>query len=251
MFIQIGTVPYCNAFPLIYYLPEYLPDAVISEWYPSAMREQLAKGNLDLALLPVAELISLPQGKMVSNCCIACNGAVRSVLLFSRMPIEHIQTIALDTASRSSVLTCERLLRQFYGLRPKKCRLEMAHNPDTCSADAFLLIGDRALTYQPSDCWAYRYDIGELWKEKTGLPLVFAAWVGCSPRVWAPSIVSALEKSRDNGLQRLEAILDAKERQGIALPLGREQVLDYYRQAVVYTMKEEEYAGLQYLLGNL
>jgi chorismate dehydratase len=245
--VQIGTVPYFNAFPLVHYLPEHLPGAVISEWLPSEMRQQLAEHKLDLALLPVAELLFLPQGKIVSNCCIACNGAVRSVLLFSRKPIEQIRTLSLDTASRSSVMVCELILRHFYGIQPETYRLEQSQNPNDCQTDAFLIIGDRALAYRPSDCctsdcWQYRYDIGKLWKEKTGLPLVFAAWVGCSDN---PSLATALESARDRGLQNLESILDDKERQGIVLPLARNQILDYYRRAIVYTMRESEHVGLR------
>ena len=244
MTLQIGTVPYCNAFPLIHYLPEYLPDAVISEWIPSTMLEQLVQQKLDLALMPVAELLSFPQGQIISNCSIACNGAVRSVLLFSRKPIEQIKTLSLDTASRSSVMICTLILRHFYRLAPETHRLEQNSNPNDCSTDAFLVIGDRALSLQPAGQWSYCYDIGELWKAKTGLPLVFAAWIGTAPD---SSVASALEASRDRGLQQLEAVLDAKERQGITLPLDREQMLDYYRRAIVYKMGEEERAGLQRL----
>ena len=245
MTLQIATVPYCNAFPLIHFLPEFLPDAVISEWYPSEMRQQLAEGTIDLAMMPVAELLHLPQGKIISNCSIACNGTVRSVMLFSRKPIEQIQTIALDIASRSSVMICGLILRHFYGLLTETHRLETAQNPDDCRTDAFLIIGDRALACHPSDRWSYRYDIGELWKEKTGLPLVFAAWIGTSPKVDNAAVVSALEAARDRGVHGLETILDAKEQQGIALPLDRKQILDYYRQAIVYTMGDGERAGLQ------
>jgi predicted solute-binding protein len=77
--------------------------------------------------------------------------------------------------------------------------------------------------------------------------LVFAVWVGCTPQVLDPSIALALEASRDRGLLQLEAILASKENNGIALPLGREQVLDYYRRAIVYTLGEEEQSGLQRL----
>ena len=243
--MQIGTVPYCNAFPLIHFLPEYLPRAVISEWFPSAMRRQLVEQKLDLALMPVAELMLIPNAKIISNCCIACNGEVRSVLLFSRKPIEQILTIALDTASRSSVTICEVILRHFYGIMPEKYRLERNQHPDTCRTDAFLIIGDRALACQPSGDWRYRYDIGDLWKEKTNLPLVFAAWIGTSPQIEDSAVAEALQASRDRGVQQLEAVLDAKERQGILLPLEGKQILDYYRHAIVYTMGESECAGLQ------
>ena len=246
MTLRIGTVPYCNAFPLIHYLPECLPGAVISEWLPSQMLQQLTERKLDLALMPVAELMSLPHGKIISNCSIACNGAVQSVLLFSRKPIEHIETIAWDTASRSSVVICKLIFRHFYGIQPTEYRLEGVQNPNACRTDAFLLIGDRALAHRPSDYWSYRYDIGELWKTKTGLPLVFAAWIGCSPHVEDSFVARALEASRDRGLQHLETVLDAKERQGVALPLDRKQILDYYRQAIIYTIGESEQAGLQY-----
>jgi chorismate dehydratase len=241
--IQIGTVPYSNAFPLVHHLPEYLPGAVISAWYPSALREQLSTHRIDLALMPVAELLHFPQGKIISNCSIACNGAVRSVLMYSRKPIEQIRTISLDAASRSSVLICKLILRHYYGLQPEEHQLGTDQNPNECSTDAFVIIGDRALAFQPWDCWTHRYDIGELWKEKTGLSLVFAAWIGRSSD---SSLASALESCRDRGLQQLEAVLDAKEQQGVALPLNREQMLDYYRRAIVYTMGKEEYAGLQY-----
>ena len=245
MTIRIGTVPYCNAFPLIHFLPEYLPGAVLTEWLPSQMRQQFVEQKLDLALMPIAELMFLPKAKIVSNCGIACNGTVRSVLLFSRKPIEQIRTIALDTASRSSVTICELILRHFYGIQPEKHQLEANQNPDDCQTDAFLIIGDRALAYQPSDQWDYRYDIGELWKAKTGLPLVFAAWIGNSPQAWDSTVAAALEASRDRGLQELEVILDAKEQQGITLPLDRESILDYYRRSIVYTLRESELAGLQ------
>jgi len=209
------------------------------------MRQQLADQKLDLALMPVAELMFLPQGKIISNCCIACDGEVRSVLLVSRKPIEQIRTIALDTASRSSVTICELILRHFYEIQPEKHRLEGNQNPDDCRTDAFVIIGDRALAYQPSERWNYRYDLGELWKEKTGLPLVFAAWIGCSSQVEDSAVATALESSRNRGLQQLESILDMKERQGVALPQDRAKILDYYRRAIIYTMGESEYAGLQ------
>ena len=246
--LQIGIIPYCNAFPLIHYLSEYLPGAVISEWLPATMQPQIAQRKLDLALMPVAELLFLPHSRIVSNCCIACNGTVRSVLLICRKPIEQIRTISLDTASRSSVKVCELILRYFYGIQPEQHRLEQNQNPDDCRTDAFVIIGDRALTYQPSDYWAYRYDIGALWREKTGFPLVFAAWIGCTPQIEDQCLAEALQAARDRGLQHIEAILDAKERQGISLPLDRNHMLDYYRRAIVYTMEEPEQTGLQHFL---
>ncbi|GHT20404.1 chorismate dehydratase [Planctomycetales bacterium] len=243
--LRIGTVPYCNAFPLIHFLQEELPGTVLSEWIPSDMRLRLMAHHLDLVLMPVAELMSLPHGKIVSNCAIACNGAVRSVRLISRRPIEKIKTLSLDTASRSSITICELILRHFYGLNPVKYKLSADQPLNDCKTDAFVVIGDRALAHQPSDQWEYRYDLGELWKLKTGLPLVFAAWIGNSESAWNVSTIQSLQSSRDRGLANLETVIDAKAGTGVSLPVPKNEVLDYYRHAVVYTLGQQERISLQ------
>jgi chorismate dehydratase len=238
--LRLATVPYCNTFPLIHYLPEYLPETAVSAALPSELRQQFDENKIDLALMPVAELMFLQQCKIISNCCIGSNGAVRSVLLFSKKPIEQIQTIALDAASRSSITIGEILLRHFYRIEPVKQILPLDQNLNDCPSDAFIVIGDRALAYRPSGVWNYRYDIGELWKEATGLPLVFAAWIG-TESAWNINAASALASARDRGLQNIETILETKTE----LPQSKEAILDYYRRAIVYTMRQEERTGLQ------
>ncbi|MDR0521764.1 MAG: menaquinone biosynthesis protein [Planctomycetaceae bacterium] len=247
--LRIASVPYCNTLPLIYYLPEYLPKASLTAALPSALRRQFENDTVDLALMPVAELPFLPQCRIVSNCCIACNGAVRSVLLFSKKPIEQIQTLALDTASRSSVTLCELIFRHFYRKEPVKQPLLPDQNLNECSADAFVVIGDRALAHQASAEWSYGCDLGEWWKDKTGLPMVFAAWIGTEPVCSSENVsemIAALESARDRGLQNLEPVLDGTIRNGkTPLPQNREAMLDYYRRAVVYTMGDAEREGLR------
>lgn len=244
--LRIGTVPYCNAWPLVHYLPDELPGAMLSEWFPADMRLRLMAHHLDLALMPVAELMNLPYGKIAGDCCIACRGAVRSVLLMSRKPLEKIETISLDTASRSSITVCELMLRRFYNLRPTRYKLSPDKPLDDCKTDAFVVIGDRALAYTPSDRWEYRYDIGELWQRKTGLPFVFAAWIGCSDRVWErPGLFRGLRISRERGLENLDRVLEEKSRQGVRFPVERDAVKSYLSEAVVYRLGPEEQLGLQ------
>jgi chorismate dehydratase len=249
--IRLGTVPYCNAFPLTHFLPDVLPDAELTSWYPSAMRQQLLTGRLDLALMPVAELLHIPNAEIVSHCCIACNGEVRSVRLISKKPLTHIKTLALDTASRSSVTICLLILRHFYAITPAVETLPPDLPLDSCPADAFVVIGDRSLSYKPAEQWQYRYDIGTLWKENTGLPLVFAAWIGLgagSADVMSAEVIAALETSRDKGLANLEMVLREKQQEGVVLPAAVDDVLDYYRNAIVYTLGGNEQKSLRLFL---
>ncbi|GHT15573.1 hypothetical protein FACS1894170_13110 [Planctomycetales bacterium] len=245
---RLGTVPYCNAFPLTHFIPELLPNAELSVWYPSEMRQELIAGRLDAVLMPVVELLQLPEAIIISNCAIACKGAVQSVRLMSRKPVEKIETLALDTASRSSVTICRVLLWHFYGISPPLTSLPLDVPLDSCRSDAFVVIGDRALGYQPSPQWQYQYDIGAFWEEKTGLPLVFAAWIGLKPLCENTGLITALEAARDKGLSQLETVIAEKQRAGAIFPVPSVAILDYYRNAIVYAIGESERSGLKLFL---
>ncbi|GHT20740.1 chorismate dehydratase [Planctomycetales bacterium] len=246
--LRIATVPYCNAFPLTHYLPQELPDAEIIPYYPSKMRQQLLADEIDLALMPVAELLRTPCAKIVSNCSIASDGDVRSVKLFSKKPIEEIQTLALDTASRSSVTICRLILQHFYHIVPIQEDLPLDAPLNSCSSDAFVVIGDRCMSYVPLEQWQYRCDLGGLWKQNTGLPLVFAAWIGINAQSSEPETIQSLETARDKGLTQLELLIKEEVRRGVKLPLPENEVLDYYRNAIVYTLSERANESLQLFL---
>ena len=244
--LHIGTVPYCNAWPLTHFLTRELPGVIVSEWVPSDMRLRLMAHHLDLALMPIAELMNLPYGKIVSDCCIGCRGAVWSVRLISKVPIERIKTISLDPASRTSVALCEVMLRHFFDISPEKYKLAPNKPLDACKTDAMVVIGDRALAYEPIDRWKYRVDLGGLWREKTGLPFVFAAWIACSPRAWEhPGLVRALKTARDYGVASIDSILDVKEDAGVKFPASRERLAAYLSEAVHYTIGDEERQAIQ------
>jgi len=244
--LRLGTVPYCNAWPLTHYLAAELPGVIVSEWLPSAMRLRLMAHHLDLALMPIAELMNLSYGKIVSDCCIGCQGPVWSVRLISTVPLSQIKTISFDSASRSSVMLSELMLRHFFDVSPEKFRLNASKPLNTCRTDALVVIGDRALAFDPDDHWKYRVDLGELWQEKTGLPFVFAAWIACSPNVWnRPGLADCLQSARNRGVGAIDSLLDEKEADGVAFPVSRERMKRYFSQAVHYTIDDQGQQAIQ------
>ena len=244
--LRIGTVPFSNAWPLTHYLCQELPGATVSQWFPSEMRLRLTAHHLDLAMMPVAELMYLPYGKIVSDCCIGCRGPVWSVRLISTVPLAQIKTLSLDTASRSSVTLCELILRQFFDNSPKKFKLNPHRPLNACKTDAFVVIGDRALAFEPADRWKYCFDLGELWQKKTGLPFVFAAWIGCTPQTWNRlELVHRLQSARDRGVESVHTILDEKEAVGIPLPVSRKRMGEYLSRAVHYRADNQDQLAIQ------
>lgn len=169
---------YLNAKPLLAGLED---GGEASLWLgpPFALRPKLESGQTDAALLPVfdaidagGELTVVPAGG------IGCDGPTLTVRLFSRVPLARVRRVALDTDSRTSV----NLLRVLLAWRG----IEAAYEPwtarsrptrDDPDADAVLLIGDKVVTARPDAAvWPVELDLGEAWRDVTGLPFVFAAW---------------------------------------------------------------------------
>src|SRR5277367_4080276 len=143
--IRIGAVSYLNTKPLVYGLEQLAPQAELVLDLPSRLADQLAAGQLDVALIPSIEFFQDPRYVVVSDACIGCRGPVLSVKLFSRGPIESIRTLALDEGSRTSAALAQILLHERYNLRPALEPLPINANLEDSTADAVLLIGDRAI----------------------------------------------------------------------------------------------------------
>jgi chorismate dehydratase len=84
--------------------------------------------------------------------------------------------------------------------------------------DAVLVIGDPALILQARHTYPHRYDLGEVWKNWTGLPFVFAVWAARrgGPGQSVREIHQALLQSKEWGLANLPVLAQqASEQTGI------------------------------------
>ena len=242
---RIGAVQYLNTRPLIYGLAgELIYDL------PSRLADRLARGDLDVGLIPTIELFqglgqTAPTGRqtgyrIISQACIACRGPVMSVRLFFRTRPERVRTIAVDEGSRTSVALCRILLAQRYGLAPSLETLPLQATIDQTSADAVLLIGDRAIGPTGGGFQAV-WDLGDEWFRSTGLPFVFAVWAA-RPGVAAVEVGRLLDAARDRGTANLAAIAAAEAAgHGLTVP----QCLDYLRDNLHYDLGPQERQALQ------
>ncbi|MEO8497226.1 MAG: menaquinone biosynthesis protein, partial [Planctomycetota bacterium] len=171
--MKVGAVSYLNTKPLVYRLAEIAPYADISYDLPSRLADQLANGELDIALIPSVEYFQDPSYEIVSNACIGCRGPVLSVKLLTRVPFDQIRTLALDEGSRTSVALVRILLQQRFGLAPQLESLPIGAGVNDSNADAVLLIGDRAI-HAPDGGFVDEWDLGDQWCRWSELPFVFA-----------------------------------------------------------------------------
>jgi cyclic dehypoxanthinyl futalosine synthase len=177
---KVACVGYTNSWPLTRHLDPELFDVTGS--VPSEAARKLSSGEADVGLIPVASLFSDGDYNVVPGIALGCDGAVGSVLLVGETPIEEWDSVALDGASRTSVVLAQILLRG-----PLAARLggrELRLFPVDPGSPAFhaqgktgaVVIGDAARNLP--DRLTTRIDLGEEWKAWTGLPFVFAVWAG-------------------------------------------------------------------------
>lgn len=245
--IRLGAVSYLNTRPLVHGLAERLPQAEIVYGLPSRLADRLARGELDVALIPSIEFFQNPDYSIVSDACIGCRGPVWSVKLFSQVPPERIRTLALDEGSRTSVALVRILLRERFGLSPELVSLPIKsrteHGSVLRKADATLLIGDRAIHSPPGD-WNFTWDLGEEWNRWSKLPFVFAMWTarpGLDPVLLA-EIDAALREARDDGLAHLPEIA---QREAGSIGLTPTECLAYLRDNLYFYLGPREQQGLE------
>jgi chorismate dehydratase len=238
--IRVGAVNYLNTKPLIEGLDEFAPNADLILDLPSRLADRMRRGELDVALIPVIEYFRAGNYTIVPGASIASRGPVLSVTLFSRVPWQQIQSVAMDEGSRTSAALTRILLKNRHNVTPQIEHLPMNVASDDMSTDAVLLIGDRAMrACLPG--FTYSYDLGQEWTEWTGLPFVYAVWA-VREGVDLQGVDVALRRSRDHGLARVGAIA---EREAPALNLDAGLCRRYLGNILKFDFGPAERAGLQ------
>lgn len=237
--IKVGAVSYLNTKPLLYGLEESeIRDQIeLVVDYPANLAKLLKEGSIDVALLPVAAMSGIEGSKIVSDYGIAADGNVASVAIFSQVPIEQVTSVYLDYQSRTSVKLAALLLSEHWGknviLRPAA-----EHYIDYINdANAGVIIGDRAL--KQLDNFPYVYDLAEAWKEYTGLPFVFAAWV--ATKELPQDFIDAFNNANKIGLEHIDEIV-------VANPFPYFDLKEYYTKHIHYYLDEEKKKGLNKFL---
>ena len=201
--IRVGAVSYLNTLPLVRGLRRRGPFDVRFD-VPSRCAALLHEGAIDVGLIPSIEVLR-GDYSVAPGVAIASEGPVASVALFSRVPVPAIRRIALDTSSRTSAALVRVLCAERFGITPAF----EPHGPDLPAMlrahDAALVIGDNALYADHGRLGVLKVDLGEEWTAHTGLPFVWAAWVG-RPSALTAEVCEALRDSRDEGLAALEDI---------------------------------------------
>jgi chorismate dehydratase len=164
--IRLGRIGYVNMAPVFFRLDADVEEVV---GVPTELNRQIVAGELDVAPISSIEYArNAERLRLLPRLCVSSEGAVESIQLISKTPLERIRSIAVTPESATSVVLTKVLLP------------DAEHVPLDEEAEAKLLIGDAALKSAFEDPTPH-YDLGRLWLERTGLPMVFAVWAAPEP----------------------------------------------------------------------
>ena len=242
--VRLGAVGYLNARPLTWALDRAPDRWQVRYDVPAVCSALLHAGDVDLGLIPSFDYLEAPDYRLVPGVGIGSYGPVASVALFTRVALEGVRRIALDTSSRTSVTLVKVLCHHRFHIAPEF----VSHGPDldamTQGSDAALLIGDPALEADHEALGLLKIDLGAEWTAMTGLPFVYAAWTGRTAAI-SPSDVCLLQDAQQEGVRSLDAIA-AEYGRGDAAATAR--AATYLKDNVRYGIGQDDATGLQMFL---
>ena len=217
--MKLGRIPWINCYPVYGAIDRGLVSvpAELVSGTAAELNDLLAAGELQVSVVSAVEYArNAAEYHLLPDLAITSDGPVHSVALFSRRPLAELdhRTILITASSRTSVLLLDLLCRHRWGVRPNfaTARAEAADLESLAGLphEAVLVIGDAALLLRAQGRYPVRLDLGEAWKEWTGLPFVFAVWAarrdagnssvrivrGCSPRGASPDRVGSVVSDR-------------------------------------------------------
>ena len=241
--MRIGRIPYINCYPVYGALDRGVVklDAELVNGVPTDLNRRMARGELDISVVSAVEY-ARDSGRylLLPDLAISCDGAVRSVMLFSARPASELggRRVIVSRSSMTSVALLELLFDNVWRVKPHfvpgDAELSDVAFQDDGGADARLVIGDAALLLgsRHRARYKYSYDLGHEWKEWTGQPFVFAVWVAQRTANVKDALAAhaALIESRNWGLDHLpELARQARETTGVDEPVCAEYLsgLDY------------------------
>jgi chorismate dehydratase len=260
---RVGHIQFLNCLPIYWGLMRSgaLIDVDLRKDTPDRLNTALVGGDLDIGPISLVEYLRhADELVLLPDLAVGSDGPVLSVNLVSTRPLAELdgRPIALGSTSRTGVLLAQMLLSQRYRVRPEyfTCppggRVTGAGDNSLTEmlleADAGVLIGDAALRalYEAPRRGLTVTDLGQAWREWSGLPMVFAVWA--ARRDFAtqhPGLVKdvheAFLRSRDLCLAELDAVAMAAARWE---PFDADTLAEYFR-VLDFSLGDRQVAGLR------
>ena len=246
--LRISAISYLNTAPLMWDFEHGRAgaDFDISYTVPSRCAASLQDGSADIGIIPAAAYANIPELLILPGVAIASRQAVQSILLVSKVPLQKIETVALDSSSLTSVALTKVLFAKWWGGERTFTSAEPNIDEMLATHDAGLVIGDPALRIDRSRY--VTFDLAEEWIRLTGKPFVFAFWAvrrAAQTNTGSdPDLAAIFQRSRDHGLAPPNLDKIAHE-WAPRVGLSEAEVRSYLTENIYYQLDAECLEGLK------
>jgi chorismate dehydratase len=218
----VGHIQFLNCLPIYWGLVRSgaLLDVELTKDTPDRLNDLLIDGELDIGPISVVEYLRHAEDLLLlPDLAVGSDGPVLSVNLVAQRRLPELRRVALGSTSRTSVLLARMWLAEVHGVHPEYFVCPPDLTAMLLEADAAVLIGDAALraTYDAPSRGLDVHDLGAVWRDWTGLPMVFAVWA--VRRDYAernPGLVKdvheAFVRGRDEALTHVEQVAEQAAR---------------------------------------
>ncbi|MEV6526553.1 menaquinone biosynthetic enzyme MqnA/MqnD family protein [Longispora sp. NPDC051575] len=250
---RVGHIQFLNCLPIYWGLGRTgaLLDVELHKDSPDQLNERLVDGRLDIGPISLVEYLRAADDLLLlPDLAVGSDGPVLSVNIVSKKPLAELDgaRVALGSTSRTGVLLAQLLLAGRYGVTPTYTRTAPDLDAMLADAEAAVVIGDVALRalYEAPSQGLHVTDLGQAWRDWTGLPMVFAVWAVRRDFAEAhPGLVKdvheAFLRSRDLCLSELDEVAESAARWE---PFDAATLAGYFR-ALDFSLGARQVAGLR------
>jgi chorismate dehydratase len=248
---RVGHIQFLNCLPIYWGLMRSgaLLDVDLHKDTPDRLNNALVSGDLDIGPISLVEYLRhADQLLLLPDLAVGSDGPVLSVNLVATKPLTELKRVALGSTSRTGVLLAKMLLAQKYGVTPEFFRCPPDLTEMLLEADAGVVIGDVALRamYEAPSSGLDVVDLGDAWRQWTGLPMVFAVWAvrrdfaGAHPGL-VKDVHESFIRSRELCLTELDEVANAAARWE---PFDAQTLATYFR-TLDFSLGDRQVAGIR------
>jgi chorismate dehydratase len=248
---RVGHIQFLNCLPIYWGLMRSgaLLDVDLHKDTPDRLNNALVAGDLDIGPISLVEYLrNADDLLLLPDLAVGSDGPVLSVNMVTTKPLGELKRVALGSTSRTGVMLAKMLLAQKYGVTPEFFRCPPDLTEMLLEADAGVVIGDVALRamYEAPQTGLEVIDLGQAWREWSGLPMVFAVWAvrrdfAAAHPGQVKDVHEAFVRSRELCLNELDDVAAAAARWE---PFDAETLATYFR-TLDFSLGERQVAGIR------
>ena len=252
---RVGHIQFLNCLPLYWGLGRTgsLVDLDLTKADPDALNEALVAGRLDIGPISCVEYLRhADQLTLLPDIAVGSDGPVMPCVIVSELPLEELdgRKVALGSTSRTSVRLAQLLLAERYGVTPDYYTCPPDLGAMMQEADAAVLIGDAALRaslHEAPRLGLHVHDLGAMWKDWTGLPVVFAVFAARRDFLARePETVHEVHRSflasRDLSMEEIDKVCEQTARWEA---FDSETLRRYYTGALDFSFGDRQLEGMR------